>query len=226
MPRPFAASISMALTPLPIFWISVGCGAGAKIRAVSGLSTCHSTSTSGSRMLKRRSSLSGHSSTPSGCSFSTRALLPSKWRTTFNETSLFKEFAGGEGQGLRAKRFLDAQAFVPFRHALGAREAADLELAHAPAHREVHDGDIFRFARARRDDGAVAGLARGVPAGERLGERADLVRLEEHGVARAVRALHPVGRGDEEIVAHDLDGSRLRKGAHRVGIVLGERILG
>src|SRR5258708_8189991 len=186
MPRRCAASMSMVFTPLPIFWINLSLGVAAITSAVTGLSTCHSTSTSGSRTLKRRSSLSGHSSTPSGSSFSTRALLPSKWRTTFNETSLFKEFAGGEGQGLRAQRFLYAQAFGPFRHALRAREAADLELAHAPAHREVHDGDIFRFARARRDDGAVAGLARGVPAGERLGERADLVRLEEHGVAPAV----------------------------------------
>src|SRR5207248_4724716 len=51
--------------------------------------------------------------------------------------SSFEELAGWEGQRLGAERFLDAQALVPFRHPLGAREAADLELADAPADGEM-----------------------------------------------------------------------------------------
>src|SRR5512146_1076668 len=90
-------------------------------------------------------------------------------------------------QLLAAERLFDAQPLVPLRHALGAREAAHFQLRHAPAHREVHDRDVLGLARARRDDGAVAELARGVPAGERLGQGADLVGLEQDGVAGAVR---------------------------------------
>ena len=52
-------------------------------------------------------------------------------------------------------------AFVPFRHALGARERADLELAGVPADREMHDRDVLGFAGARRDDRAEARGATG-----------------------------------------------------------------
>src|SRR2546428_11277330 len=137
----------------------------------------------------------------------------------------FEELARGERERLGAERFLDAQAFVPFRHALGAREAADLELADAPADGEVHDGDVFGLARARGDDRAGARITRGVPAGERLGERTDLVRLEQHGVACALSVLHAVGGSDEEIVADDLNGGYFGKGAHRGRIVLGKGVL-
>src|SRR5512139_2612131 len=74
----------------------------------------------------------------------------------------------GIGERLGAERFLDAQSLVPLRHALGAREAADLELRHAPAHGQVHDGNILGLAGARRDDGAHAFVLCGAPAGERL----------------------------------------------------------
>src|SRR5919199_2953407 len=65
------------------------------------------------------------------------------------DLSRFEELARGEGKRLGAERLLDAQRLVPFRHALGAREAADLELRHTPAHRKMDDGDVFAFSRAR-----------------------------------------------------------------------------
>src|SRR5436190_14602893 len=71
--------------------------------------------------------------------------------------SLLEQFARGKGQCLRAERFLDAQPFVPLRHALGAREAADLELADAPADCHVHDRYILGFAGPRGNDRAIAG---------------------------------------------------------------------
>src|SRR3954471_7748196 len=76
-----------------------------------------------------------------------------------------KELAGRVGERLRAEGFLDPQRLVPLRHALGAGEAADLELGNAPADREVHDRDVLGLARACRYDRAVARLARGIPAG-------------------------------------------------------------
>jgi hypothetical protein len=49
MPRRFAASTSMVFTPIPIFWIRRSLAAFSMSCAVTGLSTCHSTSISGSR---------------------------------------------------------------------------------------------------------------------------------------------------------------------------------
>ena len=83
---------------------------------------------------------------------------------------------------------LDAQGLVPLRHALRARERADLELAGVPADREMDDRDVLGLAGARRDDRAEAGRSAGVERGERLGHRARLVRLDQHRVAGADRA--------------------------------------
>ena len=43
------------------------------------------------------------------------------------------------------QRLFDAQAFVPLGHALGTREAANLELRHAPTDSEMHDAYILRL---------------------------------------------------------------------------------
>ncbi len=59
MPRAFAASRSMVLTPTPIFWISRSLGAAAIISAVQRFSTCQITSLSGSRRASSASSSSG-----------------------------------------------------------------------------------------------------------------------------------------------------------------------
>ena len=66
----------------------------------------------------------------------------------------------------RAQPFLDAQRLVPLRHALAAGERADLELADAPADRQVDDGRVLGLARARRDDAGIA-HARAPPARRR-----------------------------------------------------------
>src|SRR5687767_5873081 len=138
---------------------------------------------------------------------------------------LFEQPTRREGQRLGAERLLDAQRLVPFRHALGAGEAADLELRHAPADREVDDRRVLGLARAGRDDGAVAGFARGVPALEGFRDRADLVGFQQYRVARAVGGLDLLRAGHEEVVSNDLNRSRFRKSPHRGRVGLGERIL-
>ena len=53
-----------------------------------------------------------------------------------------------------------------------------------------------------------AGLARRLPGGEGLGQRAALVRLDQHGVggaAQAAAARTRGGIGDQEVVADHLD---------------------
>ncbi len=53
----------------------------------------------------------------------------------------WKSAARRQGAALVAQLVGDAQALVPLRHALGARERADLQLLHAPADGQVHDGE-------------------------------------------------------------------------------------
>ena len=52
---------------------------------------------------------------------------------------------------------------------------------------EVGDGRVFGLARAVRDDRGVAGVARHRARVERLGDRADLIQLDQQRVADAAR---------------------------------------
>ncbi len=66
--------------------------------------------------------------------------------------------------------------------------------------------EVLGLARAMRHHRRVAGLVRHLDRGERLGERADLVDLDQDRVAEA--ALDAVGEprdvGDEQVVADEL----------------------
>jgi len=73
MPRARAASRSMVLTPMPIFWISRNRGAAAMTAAVQGFRTCQSTSASVMARAKPASSSSGQTVTSSPGSAASRA---------------------------------------------------------------------------------------------------------------------------------------------------------
>jgi hypothetical protein len=66
-------------------------------------------------------------------------------------------------------------------------------------------------------------------ASRRLGQRADLVDLDEQGVGGlgVDAALEPLRVGDEEVVADDLDAAAQLLGQRlpAVPVVLGERVL-
>src|SRR3972149_6351562 len=72
-------------------------------------------------------------------------------------------------------------------------------------HREVRDEGVLGFARAVRDDGAVAAALGEVDALEGLGERADLVQLDEDRVGDPLLdpAREALDVGDEDVVADD-----------------------
>ena len=74
-------------------------------------------------------------------------------------------------------------------------------------HRDVRDGRVFGLAGAMADDGGVVVVLGQLDGVERLGERADLVDLDEDRVGRAgVNALlEELHVGDEQIVADELD---------------------
>ena len=96
------------------------------------------------------------------------------------------------------KSLLDAQDLVPFRHALGSGERADLELLYAPSDREMHDRDVLGLARTRRDDRAPARLACRVERRPGFRHRPRLIRLDQDGVARPAPQRAPAQRWSPE----------------------------
>ena len=95
-----------------------------------------------------------------------------------------------------------------------ARERADLELAGAPADREVRRSTTSSVSPERAETiapqpAACAGVERGL----RLGDRAGLVRLDQHRVAGAGgrRLATRAALVDEEVVADDLHARRRRR---------------
>src|SRR3972149_2366162 len=109
---------------------------------------------------------------------------------------------------------LDAQEAVVLGGALAAGRRAGLDLAGAGGHGQVGDGGVLRLAAAVRDHTRPAGPPRLVDGGQRLGQRADLVELDQHRVGRllayaAADALHV---GHEDVVAHQLQlGAQARR---------------
>src|SRR3954454_2983513 len=107
---------------------------------------------------------------------------------------------------LLAELLLDAQELVVFGGAVGARKGAGLDLTAIGGDREVGDGGILGFAGAVRHHRGVAGLVRHLDGGERLGQRADLVDLDQDRVGPS--GLDAFGEaldvGDEEIVTDEL----------------------
>ena len=91
---------------------------------------------------------------------------------------------------------LDAQQAVVLRDAVRARQRAGLDLAAAAADREVGDRRVLGLAGAMRHDRRVARGARDADRLERLGERPDLVHLDQDRVGDALRdALAPGSSG-------------------------------
>ena len=125
--------------------------------------------------------------------------------------------------------FLYAESLVPFCHALAAGEAADLELADAPADGEVDDGDVFGLAGPCRDDAGETCLLGGLPGLIRFGEGAALVGLQQDCVGGAAEGgLADPGRlGDQEVVADDLDAvpDLVGEGGEADVVVLGQGVL-
>src|SRR5205085_2394542 len=98
-----------------------------------------------------------------------------------------EELARREGQRLGAERLLDAQALVPFRHALRAREAAHLELA----------DDLHPLAQLPRE----SLHCRRIVLGERVLDRDDRVAGEPPGEERMQLARGKAAVLEPEVVA-------------------------
>src|SRR5579862_2826345 len=128
-----------------------------------------------------------------------------------------------------AQLLLDPEQLVVLGDAIGARRRAGLDLTGAERDGEVGDRRILGLAGAVRHHRRVAVRLREPHRGDRLGERADLIHLDEDRVGDA--AVDPVLQtrriGDEDVVADELDAraEALRRRAPAVPVVLGVAVL-
>ena len=84
-----------------------------------------------------------------------------------------------------AELLLDPQQLVVLRRPIRARRGAGLDLPGAGRDRQVGDRGVLGLARAVRDDGRVAGLVGDRDRLQRLGQRPDLVQLDQDRVGDA-----------------------------------------
>ncbi len=95
-----------------------------------------------------------------------------------------------------AELFFDAQQLVVLRDAIAARCRAGLDLPGRGADREIGDRRILGLARAMRRHAAIARVRGDRHRVERLGDRADLVHLDEQRVADRLRRCLSSGSPD------------------------------
>src|SRR5438105_12037503 len=108
----------------------------------------------------------------------------------------------GEWQACLA---LDCEQSVVLGEALRLADRANLDHVGVPAHSEVREPVVFGLPRARAGDDLPAGVAGQVARFGRLGQRSDLVDLEEKRVcgSRSDRTADSLWICAEEVVAHD-----------------------
>ena len=125
---------------------------------------------------------------------------------------LFLEPLGGHHRavvhGLVLQVLLDAQELVVLGQAVRAAQGAGLDLAGVHGHGQIGDEGVLGLARAVGDHRGVGRLLGHLDGVQGLGQGADLVQLDEDGVGHAlVDAFgQDLGVGDEDVVAHQLDG--------------------
>ena len=86
---------------------------------------------------------------------------------------------------LLAELLLDAQELVVLGGTVGSRQGAGFDLAAIGGDREIGDGGVLGLAGTVRHHRGVAGLVGHFHGGQRLGQRADLVDLDQDRVGEA-----------------------------------------
>ena len=137
---------------------------------------------------------------------------------------------GTAGEDSRvAQLLLDAQKLIVLRDALAASRRTSLDLTRVRRDHEVGDRGVLGLTRTVRQHGGVARALREADRIERLGERSDLVDLDEQRVGdAALDAVGETGRvRDEQVVADELDLRAESVGEELpvVPVVLSQRVL-
>ena len=123
--------------------------------------------------------------------------------------------------------FFDAQELVVLGQTLGAARGARLDLTGGQAHGEIGDEGIFGFAGAVGSHDTPASLLGHADGLDGLGDGADLVHLEQEGVAPLAvdGGLHALRVGHQQVVADDLAVVLRRERGGVFSVILVERIL-
>src|SRR5271166_633907 len=105
--------------------------------------------------------------------------------------------------GLIAEFLLDPDQLVVLGQTIRPRDRARLDLSAVGRNREIGDRRILRLAGPVRHHGGVARPMRHIDGGERLGERANLVDLDEDRIGDAFLdpPLKNFDIGNEDVVA-------------------------
>jgi len=133
--------------------------------------------------------------------------LDSRIRAPAEAVSGFDLADGAGVDGVAAEELFDPEQLIVFGHAIGAAERTGFDLTGVGGHRNVADGGVFGFARAMADHGGVTVFLGQFDGVHGLGQRPDLVDLDQDRVGDAL--VDPSAKefdiGDEEIVADELD---------------------
>src|SRR5512133_1017068 len=120
------------------------------------------------------------------------------------------------------------QELVVLRDAVAAREAAGLDLSRVRGHGEISNECVLGLARSVRDDGSVTRTLSETDGIERLGERANLVDLDQNRVGNSL--LDPLSEANlvrhEQVVADQLAllAKLLREQLPAVPVVFGQTV--
>lgn len=124
--------------------------------------------------------------------------------------------------GVGAQLFFDAEQLVQLCQALGSARRARLDLASTQTDNEVSNGGILSLARTVGDhDAPASGL--GVESSlDTLSNAADLVDLEQKGVASFLlnSSGNALGVGDSQVITNELEVGGVLKMAPVVPVIL------
>lgn len=126
-----------------------------------------------------------------------------------------------------AKLLLDAEDLVELSQTLGAGGSTGLDLAGAETDGDVSNGDIFSLAGAVRDHDAPSSAESILGGLDGLGDGADLVDLQEKGIARLELdgLLDEGGVGDSQVITNDLEVGGLEEVGPGLPVILSEGVL-
>ena len=109
-------------------------------------------------------------------------------------------------RGRVAQRLFNAKKLIVLGDPVGAGWGAGFDLPGIGCHHDVGNRRVLGLAGAVRDNGGVTCLLGKLNRGQRLGQRANLVDLDQNGVSGLAvdAALQELGVGDKQVVADKL----------------------
>src|SRR5580700_1034575 len=150
-------------------------------------------------------------------------------RAIFPQTSSSHKGTASRIDGTVAQLESNPQELIVLCDPVGPRDAPRLNLPRVGGYRQVGDERVLGLARAVADDRPIAIVASQANAIERLGERADLVELDEDRVRRSALDAPPEALDvrDEKVVSDELHvrADALRQQFPAVPVVLRASVL-